>query len=211
MTAHVSNTAHFCRCQGKNIRRSAETGTGKPSTVTAERGMRSPISQCCSTSPPPAGAFLRGRGFGCCRFGVWRSYALYSERNTRDQFIVVLRAFEVDLDFLPTDTEVFGNNVDELIAELLDSAAWETAPIVGQRHPQAILRHGARGLVVCTGGTKPAEFLQQFHDAFPLLSACLRWAYLPLNRRVSRLNRPFELSAGSSGTFSPSIRRAIFL
>jgi hypothetical protein len=66
---------------------------------------------------------------------------------------------------------VFGNNIDELIAELLNSAAWETAPIIGQRHPQAILRDGARGLVVWTGGTKPEEFLQQFHGVFPLPSA----------------------------------------
>ena len=35
VTAHVSNTAHFCRCQGKNKQRLAGTENGKQSPVTA--------------------------------------------------------------------------------------------------------------------------------------------------------------------------------
>src|SRR5712691_24811 len=64
----------------------------------------------------------------------------HTQRNTGDQPIFLGSTVKVDFDLVFVDCQVFRNNLDDLIAQLLDGALRQATAVVRQSQFQTLLR-----------------------------------------------------------------------
>src|SRR5215471_18934147 len=72
----------------------------------------------------------------------------HAERDSGNQLVLFARAVEVDVDLIFVDREMFRDDLDNAVAQLLDGPLGQTTTVIRQRQFQTLLRSLFTGLLI---------------------------------------------------------------